>query len=225
MRHTLQGTVQKLGSHWRVSIRLFDATTHKITLSEQHDFVLDSAFEVQDEIGRRVVESLQTRFPLAVPRSRDRYSSDPMAYSEFMAGLSETSADGQETLRNAAQHLSRAVELDPEFALAHATLAFGLDEYPLTASTPSPPGCSVPRTTAAGRWRSTRRCPRATWRGPGSCGARRRTSSTPTPSPRSRRCWPRDPIFERAHNRMAGICLQSAGWQEARIAHEHGPAR
>jgi TolB-like protein len=39
VRHTLQGTVQKLGSHWRVSIQLFDATTHKITLSEKHDFM------------------------------------------------------------------------------------------------------------------------------------------------------------------------------------------
>ena len=93
VRHTLQGTVQKLGSHWRVSIQLFDSTTHKITLSEKHDFDLDNVFEVQDEIGRRVVESLHSRFPLAVPRSRDRYSSDPEAYNGFMAGLRESAAD------------------------------------------------------------------------------------------------------------------------------------
>ncbi len=124
VRHTLQGTVQTLGSHWRVSIQLFDATTHKMTLSEKHDFMLDDVFEVQDEIGRRVVESLQSRFPLAVPRSRDRYSSDPEAYDEFMAGLRESSSDRQDMLRSAAEHLSRAVERDPEFALAHATLSF-----------------------------------------------------------------------------------------------------
>ena len=106
VRHTLQGTVQQLGSHWRVSIQLFDATTHKITLSEKHDFMLDDVFEVQDEIGRRVVESLQSRFPLAVPKSRDRYSSDPEAYNEFMAGLRESSSDRQDTLRSAAEHLS-----------------------------------------------------------------------------------------------------------------------
>jgi eukaryotic-like serine/threonine-protein kinase len=124
VRHTLQGTVQTLGSHWRVSIQLFDATTHQMTLSEKHDFMLDDVFEVQDEIGRRVVESLQSRFPLAVPRSRDRYSSDPEAYDEFMAGLRESASDRQDMLRSAAEHLSRAVERDPEFALAHATLSF-----------------------------------------------------------------------------------------------------
>ena len=54
---------------------------------------LDNVFEVQDEIGRRVVESLHSRFPSAAPKSRDRYSSDPEAYNEFMAGLRESSSD------------------------------------------------------------------------------------------------------------------------------------
>jgi DNA-binding SARP family transcriptional activator/Tfp pilus assembly protein PilF len=124
VRHALQGTVQKLESRWRVTIQLFDSTTRKMTLSEKHDFTLDNMFEVQDEIGRRVVASLQTRFPLTVSRSRDRYSSNPDAYREFMAGLRESYSDRQETLRSAAEHLSRAAELDPEFALAHATLSF-----------------------------------------------------------------------------------------------------
>jgi serine/threonine protein kinase/tetratricopeptide (TPR) repeat protein len=123
VRHSLQGTVQKLGAHWRVSMQMFDATTQKVMLSEKHDFDLDNVFEVQDEIGRRVAESLHSRFPSAVPKSRDRYSSDPDAYNEFMAGLRESSSDEQETLRSAAEHLSRAVERDPEFALAHATLS------------------------------------------------------------------------------------------------------
>ena len=124
VRHTLQGTILKLGSHWRVSIQLFDATTQKVTLSEKHDFDLDNVFEVQDEIGRRVAESLQSRFPSTVPKSRDRYSSDPEAYNEFMAGLRESSADQAETLRIAVKHLSSAVERDPDFALAHAALSF-----------------------------------------------------------------------------------------------------
>ena len=123
VRYTLQGTVQRLGAHWRVSMQLFDAQLQKITFSEKHDFTLDNVFDVQDEIGRRVVDSLHSRFPLAAPMSRDRYSSDPEAYNEFMAGLRESFADQPDTLRIAAEHLSRAVERDPDFALAHATLS------------------------------------------------------------------------------------------------------
>src|SRR2546423_2611357 len=77
VRHALQGTVQKLGTQWRVSIQLFDAPTRKITLSEKYDFKLENAFEGQDEIGRRVVRSLHSLFPPAASKSRDRYSSDP----------------------------------------------------------------------------------------------------------------------------------------------------
>jgi adenylate cyclase len=50
VRHALQGTVQKLGAHWRVSMQLFDVTTQKVTLAEKHDFDLDDVFEVQDEL-------------------------------------------------------------------------------------------------------------------------------------------------------------------------------
>jgi hypothetical protein len=52
----------------------------KIAYAEKHDFVQESVFEVQDEIGRRVVEALQMRFKRVAPKSRDRYSSDPEAF-------------------------------------------------------------------------------------------------------------------------------------------------
>ena len=81
-------------------------------------------FEVQDEIGRWAVESLQGRFPRAVPKSRDRYSSDPEAFDEFVSGLRESYSNQPKLLLSAIEHLSAAVERDPEFALAHATLSY-----------------------------------------------------------------------------------------------------
>ena len=97
-RHLLQGNVQKLGTHWRVSLHLFDAMMQKSISSEQHEFVLDNVFDVQDQIGHQVVESLRKRLPPVVPRSRDRYSSDPEAYNGFMAGSAEVTRTGQTPL-------------------------------------------------------------------------------------------------------------------------------
>ena len=105
---------------------------------------------MQDEIGRQVVESLRKRFPPAVPKSRDRYSSDPEAYNEFMAGLRESYSDRPETLESAIQHLSKAVERDPEFALAHAWLSYRLDEHALRIRPAAHPGWRRRNTTAAG---------------------------------------------------------------------------
>jgi TolB-like protein/Tfp pilus assembly protein PilF/predicted Ser/Thr protein kinase len=124
VRHVLQGNVQKLGAHWRVSIQLFDSMTQKIAFSEKRDFKMENVFEVQDEIGRWAVESLQSRFSQAVPKSRDRYSSDPEAFDEFVSGLRESYSNQPGTIQSAIEHLSIAVNRDPEFALAHATLSY-----------------------------------------------------------------------------------------------------
>ena len=82
VRYTLQGTVQRDEHHWRVSIQLFDAVMQRTTASETHDFKLDNVFDVQDGVGRHVVDLLHRRFPHAA-LSRDRYSSDPEAYNAF----------------------------------------------------------------------------------------------------------------------------------------------
>jgi serine/threonine protein kinase/Tfp pilus assembly protein PilF len=219
VRHSLQGTVQKLGAHWRVSMQLFDATTKKVTLSEKHDFDLDNVFEVQDEIGRRVAESLHSRFLSAVPKSRDRYSSDPEAYNEFMAGLRESSSDEQETMRSAAEHLSSAVERDPEFALAHAILSFVSMNIHYQFD------------------------PQRTWLQRAEDHCRLALALDPMlPEGHLARAWilwspaknfqhaeaiaaleqvlAARPNLERAHNRMATICGHIGRLQESRLAHE-----
>ena len=124
VHYSLQGTVQKLEAGWRVSIRLFEAATRTTVLSEGYEFDLAHAFDVQDDIGGDVVELLKGRFTSAAPKSRDRYSRNAEAYAAFMAGLRDSSSDQLDMLQTAAVHLTKAVEHDPEFALAHATLSF-----------------------------------------------------------------------------------------------------
>ena len=219
VRHTLQGNVQKLGTQWRVSIQIFDAATQKITFSEKHDFRLESVFDVQDEIGRRVVESLRSRFLLSVQKSRDRYSSDPEAYDEFMSGLRESYTDRPEILQSAIEHLSRAIEHDPEFALAHATLSYVSMNMHFSFD------------------------PQRTWLEKAEHHCRRALMLDPAlPEGHLAQAWilwspaknfqhaeaiaaleqvlAARPNFERAHSRMATICLHIGRLQDARIAHE-----
>jgi TolB-like protein/tRNA A-37 threonylcarbamoyl transferase component Bud32/Flp pilus assembly protein TadD len=121
-RYVLQGNIQKIGTHWRVSIQLLDTQLRKIVLSEKHDFDLVDVFEVQDKIGQEVAESLQQRFQ-AVRKSRDRYSSDPGAYLIYLQGLNASYSETLADLDEAISCFSAAVQRDPEFSLAHAMLA------------------------------------------------------------------------------------------------------
>lgn len=219
VRQALQGTVQKLGDHWRVSIQLFDAATSRILISEKHDVRRPNVFDVQDEIGRLVVESLHSRFNSAPGRSRDRYSSDPEAYNAFMAGLRDSAADQLETLRIAAEHLARAVEHDPGFALAHATLSlvcmhihFDLDpqrswlrqaeDHCARALELDP---ELPEGHLARAW--------ILWSPAKGFQHAQAIASLD-------RVLAARPNLERAHNRMASICLHIGRLREGRLAHE-----
>jgi serine/threonine protein kinase len=219
VHYVLQGNVQKLGAQWRVSMQLFDAIAQKITLSEKHDFVLENVFDVQDEIGRRVVESLHTRFSRPVVKSRDRYSADPEAFDEFMLGLRESYSDREETLRSADRHLSRAIERDPEFALAHAWLSHVSMQINFTID-------------AQRSWleKAEHHCHRALALDPGLAeGHWARSAILWSPAKSFQHAdaiaaleqvLAVRPNFDRAHSRMAGICLHIGRFHEARAANE-----
>jgi serine/threonine protein kinase len=124
VRHVLQGSIQRLGSHWRVSVQLFDSHLGKMIFAEKYDFTLQDIFEIQDEISKRVAEALARKFRRSALKSRDRYTTDPGAYGEFLEGLRESYSEGLESLNRAIAALDRAIAADPKFALAHATLSY-----------------------------------------------------------------------------------------------------
>jgi len=174
---------------------------------------------VQDEIGRRVVDSLHSRFLPAAPKSRDRYSSDPEAYEQFMSGLRESYADQPETLERAIGHLSAAVERDPEFALAHAWLSyvsmnmhFSFDPQ-RTRLEAAEYHCrqalmldsALPEGHLARAW--------ILW------SAAKNFQHADAIAALEQVLAGR-PNLEQAHNRMAAICLHIGRLQEARVAHE-----
>ncbi len=124
VRSVLHGTMQTMGAQWRVSIQVFDAVTRKIAFTEKYDFHLENVFEVQDQMAARVAEGLKLRFHTPLPRSADRYSQNPAAYDELMQALRDSSSDDRNARDRAIELLSRSVERDPEFALAHAVLSY-----------------------------------------------------------------------------------------------------
>jgi serine/threonine protein kinase len=124
VRHVLQGSIQRLGSDWRVSVQLFDSHVRKIIFAEKYAFTLQGIFEIQDEISQRVADALARKFRRSALKSRDRYTTDPGAYGEFLEGLRESYSEDLESLNRAIAALDRAIAADTKFALAHATLSY-----------------------------------------------------------------------------------------------------
>ena len=220
VRKVLQGHVQNLGGQWRVSIQIFDEVTQRITFSENHHFRMEDVFEVQDEIARHVVAALERRFSISAPKSRDRYSGDPEAYGDFMVGLRASYQDSAESLQRAADALGRAVKRDPDFALAHAWLAY----VSMTMHF---------QFDADWTWleRAEQHCRRALELDPHLPeGHWARATIVWSPAhnfPHAEaitallRAIEARPNFDRAYNRLSTICIHIGRFPEARLAYEH----
>jgi tetratricopeptide (TPR) repeat protein len=106
----------------RITAQLVNAEDGLHLWSETYDRDLDDIFVVQEEIARAIVEALEVRLAAgAALVERPTESQD--AYEEYLRGRFLWNQRTPESLEAAVEHLERAVELDPDFALAWAGLA------------------------------------------------------------------------------------------------------
>jgi serine/threonine protein kinase/Tfp pilus assembly protein PilF len=127
----LEGSVQKAADQVRVSVQLINAQTDSHLWADTYDRKLTDIFGVESEIAKRIAESLQAKLTgreeqaLAV-----KPTNNPEAYDAYLRGLAleargaVSSFDFSEDLvAKATDSYERAVQLDPNFALAWARLS------------------------------------------------------------------------------------------------------
>jgi len=118
--HVLEGSVRKSGARVRITAQLIDARSDKHVWSQTFDRTLDDIFAVQDEISAAVVDSLKITLITEPPESR---SVDPEAYALYLRGKSIAEIHSDENLKQGAELLLKALDIEPEFADAWAALA------------------------------------------------------------------------------------------------------
>jgi Tfp pilus assembly protein PilF len=108
----------------RVNVRLIDGRTNEQIWTERFEKPFRELFNLQDEIVRRIIEQLPSKISDAErKRLAKRYTSNLEAYDFFLRGqalfLVRRTADNEQS-RSFFRH---ALELDPKFARAYASLA------------------------------------------------------------------------------------------------------
>ncbi|MGW8281673.1 MAG: hypothetical protein ACWGON_00115 [Gemmatimonadota bacterium] len=123
----LTGSVNRSGDRLRINVQLVDAASDESVWAETFDrtWSVDALLDVQAEIAEAVALALATtlteteRASLVTAPTRD-----PEAYDAYLRGMEYFDlAGGEGENRLAIQFLQRAVELDPDFALAWAQLS------------------------------------------------------------------------------------------------------
>jgi TolB-like protein/Flp pilus assembly protein TadD len=120
----LEGSVRKSGNRLRITAQLLDAARGFHLWSEAFDREMRDIFEIQEEIARNIVRAL--RITLS-PQEKGALHMSPtqhvQAYDYYLRGRSFYYQYGRHEIEFALQLFTRATELDPAYALAHAGLA------------------------------------------------------------------------------------------------------
>jgi len=128
----LEGSVRKAGDRIRITAQLVNVSDGYHLWSDRYDRRFDDVFAIQDEIARTIAGRLKVTLaggptdPIV-----KRPTTDLDAYQMFLKGRHFWSRRTRSGLEHAVEYFQRAIERDPEYALAHAGLA---DAYLLLGS-------------------------------------------------------------------------------------------
>jgi TolB-like protein/Flp pilus assembly protein TadD len=116
----LEGSVRRAGDSVRVTSRLINASDGFPLWSESYDGQLDDVFGIQEKIATQVVEALKiTLLGDDARRLASRPTDSIEAYEAYLLGHQRMRSRRSDELEQAVQYFQRAIDLDPEFALAY----------------------------------------------------------------------------------------------------------
>jgi adenylate cyclase len=120
----LEGSVRKAGNRVRITAQLIDAESEGHLWAQNYDRQLVDVFAIQSEIAEKVAEELRIRLVDSERRVIEkRATGNTEAYTHFLRGRTLVGEETEASLRQAVGLFERALNLDPEFARAHAGLA------------------------------------------------------------------------------------------------------
>ena len=119
--HVLEGSVRRQGNRLRINAQLIYCPSGEHLWADRFDREVEDVFQVQDEVGRRIVNALSIALS-ATDRFRfsERGTRNLQAYDCVLRAVPyDWSREGIET---AYALYDQAIALDPEYALPHAKM-------------------------------------------------------------------------------------------------------
>src|SRR5881392_1007222 len=118
----LEGSVRRTGNRVRVNVQLIDANTDEHVWANDYDRDVTDVFAIQSDLAREIANALQAKLSSAEKSQMTRKPTEnPEAYLAFVQAHDLSCAwEDLAKLKQSAQLYQRAIDLDPNFALALA---------------------------------------------------------------------------------------------------------
>jgi TolB-like protein/Tfp pilus assembly protein PilF len=121
----LEGSVQKIANAVHVNVQLIRAATDEHLWAESYNRKLDDVFGVEGEVAAAIADQLNAKLSGSEQKAvAEKPTQDAAAYDAYLRGLNiEHNNYSYDAYVQAERNYRRAVELDPNFALAWARMA------------------------------------------------------------------------------------------------------
>jgi TolB-like protein/tetratricopeptide (TPR) repeat protein len=124
VRYVVEGSVRKSKDKVRIAGQLIDASTGAHLWGDRFEGGLDDIFDLQDRVTANVVSAIMPKLEQAEIERAMRKPTDSLdAYDYYLRGIAGVHRWTRDANNEALEYLYRAIELDPDFALAHGVAA------------------------------------------------------------------------------------------------------
>jgi TolB-like protein/Tfp pilus assembly protein PilF len=121
----LEGSVRKSGNRVRVNVQLINAVNDEHIWAEDYDRDLTDVFAIQTDLAQKIARELQAQLtPTEKAQMTRKPTENGEAYLAFVQAHNlHTQMEDLDKLKQAEQLYERALQMDPNFALAAADLS------------------------------------------------------------------------------------------------------
>ncbi|PSH67863.1 adenylate cyclase [Phyllobacterium brassicacearum] len=125
VHYVLEGTLQRADTRLRINVKLIDAVTGLSLWAERYDREYTDLFAVQDDVIGKIISALEVKLSEGERDQLARIPTDNLeAYDYYMRAEQEGFLYSDvDTYRRTLAYYQKAIDIDPNFANAHAGIA------------------------------------------------------------------------------------------------------
>ncbi|MBA3657455.1 MAG: protein kinase [Gemmatimonadaceae bacterium] len=120
----LEGSVRKMGNRLRITAQLVNVADGYQLWSERYDREMEDVFAIQDDISQAIVKALRVILSEDEKKAIEKPRTvNVEAYDFYLRGRQYFHQWRRKAMEHARQMFNRAIEIDPDYAIAYAGVA------------------------------------------------------------------------------------------------------
>ncbi len=124
VNYLVEGSGQRIGNQVLLNIQLIEASTDTPIWVEQYNQEVEDIFAVQNDVAKKIADAIEAVVtPAELEQIEKKPTENLLAYDYYLQALDPYYSRTTEGLETAIPFFEKALEEDPEFALAYANLA------------------------------------------------------------------------------------------------------